>query len=60
MQDFSKLFKNQGFQDHPQTPKIRNLGRGFVLLTVGPFQETVEFHEIHEVTQILQDRLLNT
>jgi len=47
MQDFSKL---------SPTPKIRNLSTGFVLLTVGPYQETVEPHEIQEVTQILQNR----
>lgn len=38
------------------TPKIRSLSSGFVLLTVGPYQETVEPHEIYNVTQILQHR----
>lgn len=47
MQDFSKL---------SPTPKIRNLSTGFVLLTVGPYQETVEPHEIHSVTEALQHR----
>jgi hypothetical protein len=38
------------------TPKIRNLSTGFVLLTVGPYQEAVEVCNIHQTTQNLQAR----
>ena len=56
MPNFSKPSLNQGSQNHPPIPKIRNLGNGFILLTVGPYQETVQPHEIHEVTANLQHR----
>lgn len=46
-QDFNKL---------SPTPKIRNLSSGFVLLTVGPYQETIQPHEIHQTTADLQHR----
>ena len=38
------------------TPKIRNLKAGFVLLTVGPYQETIQAHEIQPATKRLQAR----
>jgi hypothetical protein len=47
MQDSNKL---------SPTPKIRNLSSGFVLLTVGPYQETIQPHEIHRTTADLQHR----
>jgi hypothetical protein len=47
MQDSNKL---------SPTPHLRNLSNGFVLLTVGPYQETIQPHEIYDVTQILQHR----
>ena len=56
MQDFSKPSKTQASSNTLTTPKIRNLGNGFVLLTVGPYQETVQPHEIHQTTSDLQHR----
>jgi hypothetical protein len=49
-QDFSRL---------SPMPKIRSLSSGFVLLTVGPYQETIEPHEIQTVTKLLQQRYIS-
>ena len=56
MQDFNRPFKTQASPKPFTTPKIRNLGNGFVLLTVGPYQETIRPNEIHQTTADLQRR----
>tara|TARA_Y100000004_G_C8856408_1_gene387054 strand:- start:628 stop:822 length:195 start_codon:yes stop_codon:yes gene_type:complete len=60
MQPFNQHSSAQESNTQAINPKVRSLGNGFVLLTVGPFQETVQFHEIQQVTQMLQDRFLKT
>ena len=56
MQDSNKPSRTQASPKPFTTPKIRNLGNGFVLLTVGPYQETIQPHEIHQTTADLQHR----